>query len=366
MIERIPSVTLTPGAGTSRGAVASSRLGFRLDGLRRARLPAGHPPVLLVVLDTEEEFDWSRAFDRGSRSVTAIQGLVQLQRMFVEVGIRPTYVIDHPVAATGSSAEVLASFVQRGEAEVGAHLHPWVTPPDVEEVSAFNSYGGNLEPALERRKLEALTAAIEANLGLRPRTFKAGRYGLGSQSVESLRHLGFATDLSTTPGFNWSGDGGPDFRGYPSWPYWIPGAPPLLEIPTSGGYFGPLRRLGARMIPVNNRAGSGNPPLVSLLRRLRLARRVMLSPEGTQLWELQALADTLLGDGDQVVTLSLHSPTIHPGHTPFVRNESDRAAFFLRIRRFAEWLRRTHGAVGLTADELRTRLAAPEARATAA
>lgn len=355
MIERMPSVkgVSVPMAGRAAGA---ARLGFRLEGLRRARLPANHPPVLLVVLDTEEEFDWSRPFDRNSRAVTAIQDLVGLQRMFEDVGIRPTYVIDYPVAATGASAEIMASFAQRGVAEIGAHLHPWVTPPEVEEVSSFNSYGGNLDAALERAKLESLVEAIQRNVGLRPRTFKAGRYGLGSQSLTALRGLGFATDLSSTPGFDWSGDGGPDFRAYPSWPYWIPGEPAMLEIPTSGGYFGPLRRLGSRLTPVNNSPQSRNPLLVSMLRRLKLARRVMLSPEGTQLWELQALSETLLGDGDQVVSLSFHSPTIHPGHTPFVRNEAERDAFYLRIRRFAEWLQRRHGAVCLTADEVRARV----------
>lgn len=340
---------------SSRG----SRLGFDRTGLRRARLPAGHPPVLLVVLDTEEEFDWSRPFDRRSRSVSAIQGLVPLQAMFDEIGVRPTYVVDYPVAATPGSAQVLAEFAARGVAEIGAHLHPWVTPPDVEDVTTLNSYGGNLEPTLERAKLESVAGAIERNFGYRPRTFKAGRYGLGTQTLDALRQLGFETDLSSTPYFNWSGDGGPDFRDYPTWPYWIPGTPPLLEIPTSGGYFGPLRRLGAHLIPVNNANGSGNPPLASVLRRLKLARRVMLSPEGAQLWELQALTDTLLESGDGVITLSFHSPTVLPGHTPFVRDESEREAFFLRIRRYVEWLDRQYRARCLQAREVRALLSAP-------
>ena len=336
-----------------------SRLGFDRTGIRRARLPAAHPPVLLVVLDTEEEFDWSRPFDRQSRAVTAIQGLIRLQSMFEEIGVRPTYVIDYPVAATSESAAVLVEFAARGVAEIGAHLHPWVTPPDVEDVSAHNSYGGNLDPSLESAKLESIVGAIERKFGFRPRTFKAGRYGLGAQTVASLRRIGFHTDLSSTPCFNWSGDGGPDFHDYPTWPYWIPGQPPLLEIPTSGGYFGPLRRLGERMVPVNNARGGGNPPLVSLLRRLNLARRVMLSPEGAQLWELQKLTDTLLEAGDEVITLSFHSPTIHPGHTPFVRSESDREAFFLRIRRYVAWLDRQYRARCLQAGEVRALLSPP-------
>ncbi len=340
-------------------ATSQSSLGFDRAGARPALLPSGHPPVLLVVLDTEEEYDWSKPFDRRNTAVEAIQGLPLLQSRFEDAGLRPTYVIDYPVASTPSSAAVLAGIARRGVGEVGAHLHPWVTPPLVEEVSTFNSYGGNLSAELEEAKLQALVAAIESNVGVRPRTFKAGRYGIGTNTVASLRRLGFDTDLSSTPFFNWSGDGGPDFTDYPNRPYWMPGAPPLLEVPTTGGYFGPLRRVGGALHVVNNTAAARNPPLVGLLRKLRLARRAMLTPEGTELWELQALAESLLADGERVLSLSFHSPSVVPGHTAFVRSESDQSVFFERIERFASWLQSRCGAISLTASELRDRVTQP-------
>jgi len=37
-----------------------------------ARLPVGHPPVLTVIVDTEEEFDWSLPFSRASIQTTSI------------------------------------------------------------------------------------------------------------------------------------------------------------------------------------------------------------------------------------------------------------------------------------------------------
>jgi hypothetical protein len=311
--DRDPGGRLTGGiVGHGPGHGAGERLGLDLHGIERAHLPAGHPPVLLVVLDTEEEFDWASPLDRSNRSVTAIQGLVPLQSMFDEVGIRPTYVIDHPVATRPESAGVLRGFLERGVAEVGAHLHPWVTPPHLEEVNLYNSYGGNLDAPLEHAKLESLVEAIEAGVGIRPRTFKAGRYGLGKRTPMALRQLGFEVDLSTSPGFNWTGDGGPDYRGYPNFPYWIPGQPPLLEIPTTGGHFGPLSALGPTLTPVNNLGAKRNPPLVALLRKLRLSRRIMLTPEGSELWEMQALAEKLLEGGESVLTLSFHSPTVLP------------------------------------------------------
>jgi hypothetical protein len=336
-------------------AAAQRGLGLPLDDIRPATLSASNEPALLVVVDTEEEFDWARAFDRRSRSTTAIQGLVELQVMLESVGARPTYVIDHPVATTPESARVMRRLAESGCAEIGAHLHPWVTPPDEEPVNAFNSYGGNLAPPLERAKLANLVAAIEQGVGVRPRTFKAGRYGIAPHTVHHLRELGFLCDLSSAPWFDWSGDGGPDFRGYRNHPYWLPGEPDLLEIPTTSGYFGPLRGLAPLITPVDNRPDRG-AALAALLRRARLAERAMLSPEGFGLRHLKALALRLIGDGHRVLTLSFHSPSAIPGHTPFVRDDAQLAGFMQTVRDFIVWARRDHGFVGMTASELREAL----------
>lgn len=82
----------------------------------------------------------------------------------------------------------------------------------------------------------------------------------------------------------------------------------------------------------------------------------MLTPEGTELWELQALAECLLADGERVLSLSFHSPSVMPGHTAFVRSEADQSVFFERIERFASWLQSRCGAISLTASELRDRV----------
>jgi hypothetical protein len=308
--------------------------------------------VLLVVIDTEEEFDWSAPFNRSHRSVTSIAGLVPVQRLFDELGVRATYVIDHPVAATAQSADILARFAAGGTVEIGAHLHPWVTPPDEEEVKPFNTYGGNLEARLERAKLVCLVEAIERGTGVRPVTFKAGRYGIAPRTLAFLGELGFRVDLSSSPGFNWSGDGGADYSGYPNDPYWLRGNPEILEIPTTGGFYGPLRRVGESLIPVDNVRVRRESWLSVYLRKTRLARRAMLTPEGFGLWEMQALAESLLERGTRVLTLSFHSPSVRPRHTPFVRTEAELQLFVSTIISFAAWFSRTHGGRFATASEV--------------
>jgi len=44
--------------------------------------PAEQPPLLVVVIDTEAEFDWAARPQRQARGVTSIKRLVQTQRIF--------------------------------------------------------------------------------------------------------------------------------------------------------------------------------------------------------------------------------------------------------------------------------------------
>src|SRR5690606_9158651 len=107
--------------------------------------------------------------------------------------------------------EPLRAWAAEGRAIVGAHLHPWVSPPHDEDVNARNSYPGNLPAALERAKLERLRDEIEARIGQRPVVYKAGRYGFGPHTADALAALGFEIDLSGCPAFDHSADGGPDY-----------------------------------------------------------------------------------------------------------------------------------------------------------
>ncbi len=46
-------------------------------------------PRLVVVIDTEEEFDWSKDFSRDNISVRSMQWIGQIPDIFGEYGITP-------------------------------------------------------------------------------------------------------------------------------------------------------------------------------------------------------------------------------------------------------------------------------------
>jgi len=331
------------------------------ESVRVAALPEG-PPLLLVVVDTEEEFDWASPFDRGQVSVSAMQVQSRAQGIFDAYGVRPTYVIDYPVASTPAAAEVLARFHQAGTCQIGAHLHPWVNPPHAEVVSTRNSYPGNLEPALEREKLAALGDAIQAGFGFRPTIYKAGRYGVGRATAATLRALGYRIDMSVVPHTDFGADGGPDFRGLPPGPHWV--GPDLLEIPLSRGFAGRLAGLGPRLYD-QLLAAPAWARLPGLFARLGLLERATLTPEGVDSSAHLRLLHALRAQGQRVFTLNYHSPSLAPGHTPYVRSEDDLARFLASIRAFLDHFLGPFGGRAATPDDIRALAGAPPAGATA-
>lgn len=320
-----------------------------LDGAAPLILPRNSQPLLVVVVDTEEEFDWSRPLSRANVATTAIAAQrIAHDKVFSPLGVRPVYVADYPVATDPSAVAALAALATAGACEIGAHLHPWVTPPHDEIVCPRNSYAGNLPPALERAKLRLLTETIERAFGHRPQAYKAGRYGIGRHTAAALADLGYRVDFSVVPRTAFTADGGPDFRGRDAHPSLWPGG--LLELPTSAGFSGAMAGLGPVLHPRLPR------PLPGLLARTRLLERARLTPEGVSLAEMIRLTRALFAQGIRVFNLAYHSPSLVPGHTPYVRTPEDLADFLDRLRGYLSFFGDSLGGAFVTAAELHRRL----------
>ena len=323
-------------------------------GIQAARFSPDMPPLLLVVIDTEEEFDWSAPFNRESRSVTCIEEQHHAQRVFEAHNLVPTYVVDYPVATTPSSYAIFREWLTAGRCLVGAHLHPWVNPPDEEEVSAPNSYPGNLPADLEREKLARLTEAITANIGQRPIIYKAGRYGLGPHTAAALEALGYEIDLSVLASTDLGEDGGPDFRGYPMEPYWFGSDGGLFEVPLTRGYPGMLGPLAEPLYQRICGPLGRKLHLPGIAARLGLAERIHLTPEGISLEDNKRLIRYLVAKGQKVFTYAYHSSSLLPGGSPYVKTREDRASFVESIDSFLRFFQREIGGRWTTPLEIRS------------
>jgi len=324
-------------------------------------VPATSAPQLFIIVDTEEEFDWSAPFSRDNVGVTAIQEVGRLQRTVAPYALRPTYVVDYPVAATSSSAETLGALAQAGECRIGAHLHPWVTPPFDEPLVPEMSFGCNLGQPIERAKIQKLTDTIAGRLNVQPRVFKAGRYGLGASTLGILESLGYDVDASVIPHMDFRTESGPSFLGFRPKPSVFGNARRMLELPCTTGFVGAARGLGEALHGIASSAPLEPLRAVGILARAGLLNRVMLSPEGNTLDEMKALTRALHADGLRTFALTFHSPSLKPGCTRYVKTTADRDAFLDSIDRYCDFFFTNLNGRATTAEELFEQLGAARA-----
>jgi len=314
-------------------------------------------PCLFVVVDTEAEFDWTKPFARELTSVSAMDAIERGQAVFDPYGLRPIYVVDYPIASQPRGFARLRAIMERDGCEIGAHLHPWTTPPFEEALSARNSYPGNLDPALEERKLASLMAVIRENFGVAPVFYKAGRYGFGPATALALERLGIRVDLSVLPGADLRRQGGPDFRALHPVLYRI-GGTGMLCLPMTRSQVGLLPSLARLAEAAQAVPGGRLLHLPSILARLRLADTITLTPEGVTADEQARLIRAMLRRGTRRFVLHYHSPSLSPGHTPYAKDPTGAETLIKRLHSVCRFFFEEIGGVpGNPRDLLR---AAPE------
>lgn len=286
----------------------------------RVAWPASFGTRFLVTVDVEEEFDWSAPLSRDHRATTAMAAFPEAHRRFADEGVGLVCLVDHPVASDLRSMEILRRVVEDGRSEIGAQLHAWVTPPYDEALMPANSFAGNLPRELEAAKIDALTDALTAAFDTRPRVFRSGRYGLGPATLGLLRERGYLADTSIRARYNYRGIGGPDFGAVGPAAFRRDG---VIEIPFTTVYTGLCRRWGAAL----HRGAGLVPHGRGVLARTGLVSRVALTPEDMPIAETLAAVTTAADEGERLLVFSFHSPTLAPGHTPYVRDAADLAAF---------------------------------------
>lgn len=291
-------------------------------GTALARFKPGFGRRFIVTVDTEEEFAWDEPLQRTGHTLNHLTRLKDFQDFCEGENVVPVYLTDYPIATSALAAAVLRDAAIAGRAEIGVHLHPWVTPPDDEVVSERNSFAGNLPNDLEEAKFERTKQAITANFGIEPRMFRAGRYGAGTCTALLLARNGIAIDSSVRARFDYSAGDGPDYSRFPTRPYWLAGRT-VLELPLTTVYAGLLGRFGDAIYPRLR-----IPRLRALLARLGLIERIPLTPEGTSPEEAIRAIDRAAKERLPLLMFSFHSPSLEPGHTPYVRDQADLAKFY--------------------------------------
>ncbi len=197
----------------------------------------------ILTIDTEGDNQW----DHGCElTVKNIKYVPRFQELCDKYSIKPTYLVTSEVCSDPYSREIFTGYIKNNQAEIGAHLHAWTTPPFEDKAGLkYNdpnhAYASELPEDLAGEKIKTLTDQVGSSFGIRPLSFRSGRYGFNEAVARILAQNSYIVDSSVTPFTDWTtdkglkeGNGGPDFTDNTSHPflYTFP-EHNLVEIPVT-------------------------------------------------------------------------------------------------------------------------------------
>lgn len=153
----------------------------------------------IISIDTEcdKKPDWSVRHPLQFRSI--IEGIPRfLQPVFSKHGARPTYLLSPEVMRNAACIRTLRSLGD--EAELGTHLHgEFIEPERLSNPLGTLAFQCDYPRELEFEKMRNLTDLFTETFGYRPRSFRAGRFGIGRNTLRILDNLEYWVDSSILP-----------------------------------------------------------------------------------------------------------------------------------------------------------------------
>ena len=287
--------------------------------------------VICVSIDCERDKGRGWRLRRPASFSGVHDGIAgKLQPLFMAAGAKPTYLLSPEVIRDASSADRITGLP--GSYELGTHLHAEYVGPDADDDVESTMFQAALSPAVERAKLEALTTLFVERFGRQPRSFRAGRFGIGSASLSILADLGYAVDSSVTPFVDWrgAGPGAPCFREAPVSPYQPDPAHPARRGPS------PLWE-----VPVTIRPGwRQRLPVVGRRLPHRWLRPTWGSSRGLRALARQVLSERAGGAGVSgvpdarcpvVLNVMFHNVEVVAGASPYARDQGQADAILGRL-----------------------------------
>lgn len=160
-----------------------------------------------------------------SRRPLAFKGIQEgvgrrLGPVFRAFGAKPTYLVSPEVLRDAASVSLLAA--EAPGAELGTHLHGEYAQPGAHEPAVTVAFQRDYPAEVEEAKMKSLTESFRSAFGRAPKSFRAGRFGIGARTIGLLESLGYEADSSVTPFVSWEDRGarGLSFVGAPTQPYW--------------------------------------------------------------------------------------------------------------------------------------------------
>jgi hypothetical protein len=314
------------------------------------RGPASADVTLAISVDVEEDGLFSGTYRRDPPGVSNVAALDRLAFVSREFGVPLTLLATYPVLRDANCRDILSRWRDDFGAEVGAHLHPWCTPPYGPDPLPEPVPARLIAPELLGQKVATLASAVAGFSGRAPRSFRMGRFDDAPGLSHVLASAGFAADSSVVPYSSRHGRG-EMFRA-PRDPFVLVPAdanhPALVEVPVT------MAAVSEVAAEACYRASAALPHRLrwAWLDRFRYVGAVGVHPAWFTLPAMVACARLHRRRGGRVLNLFLHSSELMPGATPMFRTEEAVGRVVGRLRVFLGWLAKRARVEGRTLSRI--------------
>lgn len=305
------------------------------------------PIYVIISLDVEEEGLFRGKYASYVDGVHNVAWLRDLSPLLSR-GIKPTLFCAHSVFKDKNAWSILENLRDQHDAEIGAHLHFWNTPPILQKTETLEAVPAyEVETDVLAAKLETLFNAGRDFQGSNLRAFRMGRWDMHKCHWPLLFECGVEVDSSVRPLFaSIRPQKGADHFNAPNQPYWVQNQEKhILEVPLT---VVPISRLIAKahMISQNEFA-----------RRARFCMRywntLSLLPVYYPLWCLK-MATRLCLDRGNVLVITWHSSEMMPGGAPHLPDAKAIKGMLTKVAAWIDWLQKHWDVRFVTLSELAT------------
>ena len=190
----------------------------------------------IITVDTEGDNGWTYRKGDSVRTECA-RYIPRFQELCNKFGFKPVYLTNYEMAADQRYAKYIKDVVNKGQCEVGIHIHAWNNPPvyELPKYVCDQSYLYEYPYEIMKAKFTETYNLIKTNIGITPFSHRAGRWAMDQQYFKLLEESNILVDCSYSPHVDWSFHlgatiGGSDYTHVKESSHWIGR---VLEVPVT-------------------------------------------------------------------------------------------------------------------------------------
>ena len=298
---------------------------------------------LIITVDTEGDNGWTYHKDDSVRTESTLY-IPRFQELCDKHGLKPVYLTNYEMAADQRFANYIRGVAEKGQCEVGIHVHAWNNPPKYElpKYECDQSYLYEYPYEIMKAKFAETYNLIKVNIGVVPFSHRAGRWAMDKRYFKLLEEFNVLVDCSYSPHVDWSSTkgaskGGPDYSRVKENSHWIG---KVLEVP-------------ATVIDTGERIHMGKRAKIKRwLHCKSIPHKVIwLRPAVSDLQTMKRILNYVAEqDNIDFVDFMIHSSELMPGGSPYFEDEKAIENLYVCIDDFFEHAR-NNDFVGCTLKE---------------